>query len=148
MGDDDHTARGPRVRVTVSDERGRPVRPALARWLAEAAPRGTRGHVSVAVVRDVTSDLQIRNPQVRVSVDRERAAAFGVSVSQVEGGLYDAYGARQVSTIYTAINQYWVILELLPQYQRDFDAFRLLSIRSPSSSSVTSRGQLNGVRLE
>jgi hydrophobic/amphiphilic exporter-1 (mainly G- bacteria), HAE1 family len=90
----------------------------------------------IPTIRDVSSDLQIRNPQVRLTVDRERAAAFGVTVSQVESALYDAYGGRQVSTIFTDTDQYWVILELLPQYQRDFGAFRLLSIRSPRGELV------------
>ena len=79
---------------------------------------------------DVTTDLQIRNPQVHVAIDRDRAAAVGISAQQIEQGLYDAYGGRQVSTIFTPTNQYWVVLELLPQYQRDLDALRLLSIRA------------------
>ncbi len=77
---------------------------------------------------DVTSDLQIKNPQIRVDIDRERASAGGISMNQVQTALYDAYGARQVSTIYTDDNQYSVILELLPQYQRDLGALSLLSI--------------------
>ena len=55
---------------------------------------------------DVTSDLQIKNPQIQVAIDRDRASAFGVTAAQVEDALYNAYGARQVSTIYTANNQY------------------------------------------
>jgi HAE1 family hydrophobic/amphiphilic exporter-1 len=85
---------------------------------------------------DVTSDLQIKNPEVRVDIDRDRASAMGVTANQVESALYNAYGARQVSTIYTDVNQYWVVLELLPEYQRDLDAFKLLSIRSPSGDLV------------
>jgi HAE1 family hydrophobic/amphiphilic exporter-1 len=87
-------------------------------------------------LRDVTTDLQIRNPQVQVEIDRDRAAAVGISAQQVEQALYDAYGGRQVSTIFTPTNQYWVVLELLPQYQRDLDALRLLSLRAPSGSLV------------
>ncbi len=78
---------------------------------------------------DVTSDLQIKNPQVKVTIDRDRAAADGITVDQIEDALYDAYGARQVSTIYTTTNQYWVVMELQPQYQRDLDALSLISIR-------------------
>ena len=73
---------------------------------------------------DVTSDLQIKNPQIRVDIDRERASASGISMNQVQTALYDAYGARQVSTIYTDDNQYPVVLELLPQYQRDLGPCR------------------------
>jgi HAE1 family hydrophobic/amphiphilic exporter-1 len=88
------------------------------------------------VLRDVTSDLQIKNPEVRVRIDRERAAAYGLSVEQVQQALYDAYGARQVSTIYTATNQYWVVLELLPIYQRDLGALSLLGLRANNGSLV------------
>jgi HAE1 family hydrophobic/amphiphilic exporter-1 len=87
-------------------------------------------------LQDVTSDLQITNPQVNVSIDRDRAAAVGVTPSQIEGALYDAYGSRQVSTIYTPNNQYWVVMELLPQYQRDVDALGMLYIRSAQGTLV------------
>jgi len=87
-------------------------------------------------LRDVSSDLQIKNPQVRVVVDRERASAYGLSVMQVQQALYDAYGARQVSTIYTATNQYWVVMELLPAYQRDLDALNLIGLRAQNGSLV------------
>ena len=63
---------------------------------------------------DVTSDLQIKNPQVQVTVNRDRASALGIDVNQIENALYNAYGARQVSTIYTPNDQYWVVMELLP----------------------------------
>jgi hydrophobic/amphiphilic exporter-1 (mainly G- bacteria), HAE1 family len=85
---------------------------------------------------DVTSDLQIKNPQVKVSIARDRAAALGIDVGQIEGALYNAYGARQVSTIYTANDQYWVVMELLPQYQRDLSALNLLHITGRQGVSV------------
>ncbi|HEY7637613.1 MAG TPA: efflux RND transporter permease subunit [Gemmatimonadales bacterium] len=85
---------------------------------------------------DVTSDLQIKNPQVQVTVNRDRAAALGIDVNTIESALYNAYGARQVSTILTSSNQYWVVMELLPQYQRDLSALNLLHITSPSGASV------------
>ncbi len=90
----------------------------------------------IPVLQDVTTDLQIKNPQVSVQIDRDRAAALGVTVQQIEQALYDAYGSRQVSTIYTPNNQYWVILELLPQYQRDPAALSLLNIRSQKGALV------------
>ena len=65
---------------------------------------------------DVTSDLLIENPQVTVDIDREQAGQLGVSASEIENTLYDAFGQRQVSTIYTSTNEYWVVMELLPQY--------------------------------
>jgi hydrophobic/amphiphilic exporter-1 (mainly G- bacteria), HAE1 family len=85
---------------------------------------------------DVTSDLQIKNPQVQVAIARDRAAALGIDVGQIESALYNAYGARQVSTIYTPNDQYWVIMELLPQYQRDLSAMNLLHITGRGGVSV------------
>ena len=85
---------------------------------------------------NVTSDLQIKNPEIRVDIDRERAATLGVSARQIDEALYDAYGSRQVSTIFTPNNQYWVVLELLPQYQRDVSALQLLHVRSSQGTLV------------
>jgi len=87
-------------------------------------------------LENITSDLLIKNPEIRVNLDRERAAALGVSPRQVDEALYDAYGSRQVSTIFTPSNQYWVVLELLPQYQRDVSALRLLNVRSERGTLV------------
>ena len=87
-------------------------------------------------LQDVTSDLQIKNPQVNVEIDRYKASALGVSAEQVEDALYDAYGSRQISTILTPINQYQVIVELLPQYQMDPSALSMLYIRSTSGQLV------------
>ncbi len=86
-------------------------------------------------LQDVTSDLQIKNPQINVIIDRDKASALGVSAEQVEDALYSAYGARQISTIFAPNNEYRVIMELEPRYQRDPSALSLLYIRS-------SRGQL------
>jgi HAE1 family hydrophobic/amphiphilic exporter-1 len=84
----------------------------------------------------VSSDLQVGNPQVSVEIDRDRASALGVTASQLEGALYNAYGSRQVSTIYTQTNQYWVVMELLPQYQLDIDAMSRLFVRGAGGSLV------------
>jgi HAE1 family hydrophobic/amphiphilic exporter-1 len=70
-------------------------------------------------LQDVTSDMQLKNPQVTVQIDRDMAQAKGVSAMQIEDALYYSYGQRQVSTIYTANNQYWVIVELDPRFQSD-----------------------------
>ena len=86
--------------------------------------------------RDVTSDLQISNPQVMVEIDRDKASALGVTSQQIENALYDAYGSRQVSTIYTPSNEYWVIMELEPKYQRDSSALSMLYVRSSSGALV------------
>jgi len=91
---------------------------------------------TLAELQDVTSDLQIANPQVNVQIDRERAATLGVTAQQVEAALYDAYGSRQVSTIYTPNNQYVVIMELKPEFQRDVNALSMLYIRSQQGALV------------
>ncbi len=85
---------------------------------------------------DVNSDLMIRSPQVLVNIDRNKASSLGVTVAQIENALYDAYGSRQVSTIYTPANEYWVIMELEPRYQRDPAALSMLYIRSNAGPLV------------
>jgi hydrophobic/amphiphilic exporter-1 (mainly G- bacteria), HAE1 family len=88
------------------------------------------------MLQDVTSDLQIKNPQLDVHVDRDRAAALGVSAEQVEDALYSAYGDRQVSTIYAAEDTYEVILELDPREQREPAALDKLYVRSSSGELI------------
>ncbi len=87
-------------------------------------------------LQDVTSDLQIKSPQVNVEIDRDKAAALGLSAQQIEDALYSAYGSRQVSTIYAPNDQYQVILELAPDYQMDPTALSLLYVRSSAGSLV------------
>ncbi|MBI4269771.1 MAG: efflux RND transporter permease subunit [Candidatus Rokubacteria bacterium] len=87
-------------------------------------------------LQDVNTDLQIASPQIIVDIDRDRASALGITAEQVERALGDAYGARQVSTIYTPANQYWVIMELLPEYQRDPSELGRLHVRSSSGRLV------------
>ncbi len=91
---------------------------------------------TIPLLTDVTSDLLIKNPQARIQVDRDRAASLGITADHVETALYNAYGSRQISTIYTPTNQYWVILEVMPEYQRDLPALDQLYIRSASSALV------------
>jgi HAE1 family hydrophobic/amphiphilic exporter-1 len=85
---------------------------------------------------DVTSDLQITRPQVTVEIEREKAAALGVSAQSIEQTLNNAYGERQVSTIYTATNQYWVMLQLAERYQRDPSVMPMLYVRSSTGALV------------
>ena len=66
-------------------------------------------------LQDVTSDLQITNPQVNIEIDRDKASALGVTAGQIEDALYTAYGSRQISTIFAPNNQYQVIMELDPE---------------------------------
>ena len=85
---------------------------------------------------DVTSDLLIDNPQVTVDIDRGQAGQLGVSATEIENTLYDAYGQRQVSTIYTSTNEYWVVMELLPQFQQDVPSLGALWVRSTTGTVV------------
>ncbi len=85
---------------------------------------------------DVSSDLQIRNPQVNVDIDRDAASSYGVTVNQSEDAIYSAYGQRQISTIFAPNNQYWVILELEPEYQRDADKIAALYVHSSAGQLV------------
>ena len=86
--------------------------------------------------QDVSSDLLIADPQVTVEIDRDKASALGVTAQQIEDTLFDAYGQRQVSTIFTDVNEYWVVMELEPKYQRDPSSLSQLYIRSSSGKLV------------
>jgi hydrophobic/amphiphilic exporter-1 (mainly G- bacteria), HAE1 family len=79
---------------------------------------------------DVNSDLQIASPTVKVDIDRDHASTMGVTADKIENALYDAFGQRQVSDIYTPTNDYQVLLELMPRYQLDPAALHLLYVRS------------------
>jgi HAE1 family hydrophobic/amphiphilic exporter-1 len=80
--------------------------------------------------QDVTSDLQIANPQVRVNIDRDKAAALHLTPQKIEEALYTAYSSRQISTIYAPNNEYQVIMELDPQYQVDPGQLSSLYVRN------------------
>jgi HAE1 family hydrophobic/amphiphilic exporter-1 len=79
---------------------------------------------------DVSTDMQNKNPQVRLNLDRNKIAALGLTVNQVETTLYNAYGTRQVSTIYAPNNQYQVIMQVAPAFQRDPAALSMIYVRS------------------
>jgi len=90
----------------------------------------------IPTLQDVTSDLQISNPQVNVEIDRDKASALGITAGQIEDALYTAYGSRQISTIFAPNNQYQVIMELDPMYQLDPSALSMLYIRSSAGRLV------------
>ncbi len=98
--------------------------------ILESKMREVRG------LQDVTSDLQIRNPEVKVEIYREKASALGVSAQQVEDALFTAYASRQISTILAPNNEYQVIIELEPEYQSDPSVISLLYIRSANGQLV------------
>ena len=104
--------------------------------LSEYAPKLEAKMRELPGLQDVNSDLQIKNPQVNIEIDRDKASALRVTANQIEDALYSAYGARQISTIYTPINQYQVIIELEPRYQLDPSALSMLYIRSSTGQLV------------
>jgi HAE1 family hydrophobic/amphiphilic exporter-1 len=85
---------------------------------------------------DVNSDLEIKNPQVSITIDRDKARAMGISAQALEDALYNSYGSRQISTIYAADEEYWVELELEPKYQAEPSTLSLLYIRSADGQMV------------
>jgi len=93
-------------------------------------------------IEDVSSDLQIKNPQVMVAMDRDKISALGLTVNQVETALYNAYGTRQVSQIYAPNNQYQVILQVAPEFQKDPAAMSMLYVRSANIPPGASIGPL------
>ena len=85
---------------------------------------------------DVSTDLQITNPQVTVDIDRDRAASYGLTANQIEDALYTAYASRQVSQIYAPNNTYQVIMEVDPRFQNDPGELSLLYVRAASGELV------------
>jgi HAE1 family hydrophobic/amphiphilic exporter-1 len=87
-------------------------------------------------LQDINSDLQVRNLQLNVGINRDKCASLGISVKAIQEALNFAYGARQVSVIYTPTNQYWIILEVEPQYNRDPSMLHWFNIRTGNGSLV------------
>ncbi len=93
---------------------------------------------------DLTSDLEVTSPQVDVQIDRDKAAALGVTANQIENAFYDAYGPRWVSTIYAPVNEYKVLLELAPQFQADPGALSLLYFKATGTPGAGGAGAAGG----
>ena len=104
--------------------------------LYQWAPRVEAALRALPGLQDVTSDLQLNQTRVALEIDRARAAALGVTASQIQNALYSAYGQRQVGTIYTSTNQYWVIMEVAPEYRTSPAALASLYVRSASGVLV------------
>ncbi len=104
--------------------------------LYQAAPKLEAALRNMPQLQDVTSDLQVKNPQLSVQVDRDKAYALGVTPNQVSEALYSAYGTRQISTIYTPNNEYYVIVELMQQFQNNPSELSSLYIRSSTGKLV------------
>jgi hydrophobic/amphiphilic exporter-1 (mainly G- bacteria), HAE1 family len=104
--------------------------------LYRAAQQMTQQMQGLRVLQDVTSDLLIRNPQINVEIDRDKASSLGISAEKIESALAGAYSSGQISTIYAPSNEYWVILELLPRYQTGPMDLSLLYIHSSGGKLV------------
>jgi len=104
--------------------------------LYEWAPKMESRMKQLPGLQDVTSDLQITSPQVVVDIDRDKAQALDVTADQIENSLYNAYGQRQISTIYTPTNQYWVIMQVEDKYQTDPAALSMLYVKSNSGRQI------------
>jgi HAE1 family hydrophobic/amphiphilic exporter-1 len=98
--------------------------------LYEASRNMVKALGEVEGLEDLTSDLQVTSPQVNVEIDRDKAAALGVTANAIENAFYDAYGPRWVSTIYAPVNEYKVLLELAPQFQADPTSLSLLYFKA------------------
>lgn len=107
--------------------------------LDEAAKAFEPQLAAVAGVEDVSSSLELGNPQVNVHILRDTAAALGVSAEQIQAILYSAYGGNQVSSIYGATDQYQVIMELAPSYQENIDALNALYVPANNGALVPLR---------
>jgi HAE1 family hydrophobic/amphiphilic exporter-1 len=122
--------------------------------LYEASRHLLKALADVPGLVDLTSDLMVASPQVDVQIDRDKAAALGVTANQIENAFYDAYGPRWVSTIYAPVNEYKVLIELEPRYQADPAALSLLYFKAipnagsgsgnPGGSSAGSMGGSSG----
>lgn len=87
-------------------------------------------------ITDVASDMQIDNPEVHLQVDRDKCSRLGITMQQVEDALDSAYAQRQISTMYTSTNQYWVIIEVEPRFYRDPAVLKTLYVRAAGNTLV------------
>ena len=135
--DPEHQSRRPhrQGRVPVHDavERDRDA-------LSRVATRCWRIKIEIAGLRDVNSDLYIKNPEIEIEIDREKAAFYGISVDQIRQELYNAFGNRQVATIYTPINDYQVILETRPEFQADTSGLSKIYLKTNLANTANERG--------
>ena len=107
--------------------------------LYKAAPLFEKQLDNVPGIVDVSSDLQLDNPQINVNILREAASTLGVTPQEIQTVLYNAYGGQQVSTIFGATNEYWVMMQLAPQYQSDISALNALYVRGSNNNLVPLR---------
>ena len=104
--------------------------------LYRVATEFERKMATLPALQDVTTDLEIKNPQVNVNIDRDKASSLGLTAEQVEDALNTAYGQRRISTIYAPNDEYSVVMELQEKYQRDPSALSMLYVRSSKGNLI------------
>ena len=104
--------------------------------LTDASARMLERLKAISGLRDPSSDLQVSNPQIDLDIDRDRAAALGVNVADIQNTLYIAYGAARISTIYSNVAQYDVVLQMDPAFQKNINALKLLYVPTASGGLV------------
>lgn len=104
--------------------------------LYRVAPEVQAKIADLPIVRDVSTDLDLRNPQMNIEIDREKAGVYGISIDQVRQELFNAFGSRQVATIYTPDDDYQVILESKPEFQADISALSRIYLKTASGQAV------------
>jgi HAE1 family hydrophobic/amphiphilic exporter-1 len=112
--------------------------------LYDVAPKLREKIARIEGLRDVTTDLYITNPQTTVEIDREKAAVYGITIDQIRQELFDAFGARQVASIYTATNDYQVILESQPKFQVDPSQLQNIYIKTNFNTGIGPGAGVNG----
>jgi HAE1 family hydrophobic/amphiphilic exporter-1 len=112
--------------------------------LYDVAPKLREKIARIEGLRDVTTDLYITNPQVTVEIDREKAAVYGITIDQIRQELFDAFGARQVASIYTPTNDYQVILESQPKFQVDPSQLQNIYIKTNFNTGTGPGAGVNG----
>ena len=100
-------------------------------------------------LRDVTTDLYVKNPEMVVEIDREKAAVYGITVDQIRQELYNAFGSRQIGTIYTSSNDYQIIMQSMPEFQADPSALSKIFLKTradnPNATAIGGGASGTGV---
>jgi multidrug efflux pump len=112
------------------------VEDADAKELSEWAPKLAAKIGALPQVRDVATDQQDQGLEANLVIDRDTAARLGILPAQIDNTLYDAFGQRQVSTMFTQLNQYHVVLEVDPRFQQNTDALKDIYVKSSNGTQV------------
>ena len=100
------------------------------------SPRLLVGLKTLPELRDVSTDQQNHGLQATLVIDRDTAARLGLNAQMIDDTLYDAFGQRQVSTVFTQLNEYHLVMEVAPEFQRNPDALKTIYVRSPNGTEV------------